>query len=168
MECCGKGVYEGMRKKHAWSRLALQQENQGKVATTIAIKVKGRIQVQASRVDFDRPNWTLWRSQVMTTTAPRKGAHGVGQTVQKAQRVKRKMQITLHWRATCRGAAVGATAACEAARGAAADISSLVFCLPTFLCFKSALVSADICVNIFWRSYRASKSNATLVQKNEM
>ena len=114
MEFCGKGVYEGTRKKHAWSRLVLQQENPGRVGSTTDIKVKGLIQVQASRVDFARPNWTQWRSRETTTTTPRKGARGVGQTVQKAQRVKRKMQITLHSRVTCRGAGVGVTVACEA------------------------------------------------------
>lgn len=86
-------------------------------------------------------------SQVMTTTAPRKGARGAGQTVQKAQRVKKKMQITLHSHVTCPGAVVGATAACEARCGFFFD-----FCLPNLLCFNSALVLADISVNILWKS----------------
>jgi hypothetical protein len=61
-------------------------------------------------------------SPVMTPMAQKKGALGAGQTVQKAQRVKRKMQITLHLLVTCPGVVVGAMAACEQSGNASSSV----------------------------------------------
>ena len=107
MESWGKEVWgEPRRTKSPHQDCHHSTESLGRAETIVTTKT-GRTQAAA------RPAST----EALKMKSPAKimmaGAPVVGLTVQKALKVRRRSKTTSRWPGTCRGAAAGATAACE-------------------------------------------------------
>jgi len=107
MEYWGKEVCgEPRRTKNRHQDCLHSTESLGRAETIVTTRTDRTLAAARPASTEDLKMRSL--EKIMTAVAL-----GAGLTVQKAQKVRRRSRTTWRWPGTCRGAAAGATAACE-------------------------------------------------------